>query len=171
MQADFIMAAFLSWWDGYPLWWSSLTVQKQLQNTLISLIMPDCFVRVSFIFFFCVLNLPWRCNDDDDDVPMELGELSSSIAGTGLSSTSHGSKYYAQTYYVDYAHTGTTQKPHEHAYFLAPYVDNQLLCSLYGLKQSHAFNSAGFKQTTRFSSRSSNLCNFTTGLHQKDLSR
>ena len=34
---------------------------------------------------------------------------------------------------------------YESAYFPAPYADNQLLCSLCGLKRSHAFNSAGFK--------------------------
>ena len=34
---------------------------------------------------------------------------------------------------------------YESAYFPTPYADNQLLCSLCGLKQSHAFNSAGFK--------------------------
>ena len=35
-------------------------------NTLISLFMPDCFVGVSVFFLsFCVLNMPWRCIDDD----------------------------------------------------------------------------------------------------------
>ena len=48
----------------------------------------------------------------------------------------------------------------ESAYFPAPYVDNQLFCSLCAPKQSHAFNSAGFKTTTRFSSRSSNFLQF-----------
>ena len=34
---------------------------------------------------------------------------------------------------------------YESAYFPVPYADNQLFFSLCGLKQSHAFNSAGFK--------------------------
>ena len=57
-------------------------------------------------------------------------------------------KYYAQTHYIHYTHTGTTQKPHyqyESAYFPVPYTDNQLLCSLCSPKQSYAFNSVGFK--------------------------
>ena len=58
MQVDFTRAASLSWWDGYPLWWSLPTVQ-QLQNTLTSLFMPDCIVLCVFSFlFFCVLNMP-----------------------------------------------------------------------------------------------------------------
>ena len=54
--------------------------------------------------------------------------------------------------------TYTTQC--ESAYFPAPYANNQLLCSLCGPKRSRTFDSAGFNQN-RFSSRSSNFCNFT----------
>ena len=51
-------------------------------------------------------------------------------------------KYYAQMYYVHYAHTGAMQKPH---LFPATYADNHLVCSLCISKQNHTFNSAGFK--------------------------
>ena len=37
----------------------------------------------------------------------------------------------------------------ESAYFSVPYVDNQLLCSVYARKQSHAFNFAGFKHNNK----------------------
>ena len=49
----------------------------------------------------------------------------------------------------------------------ALYADNQPLCTLCGPKRSHAFNSAGFNTTIRFSSRSSNFCNFTLRIRQK----
>ena len=118
-------------------------------------------------------------------------------------------KYYAQTYYVHYAHTGATHftstvaimymcqllyqefdtrmaymctyilpeahgnhrdnaselklihallplqlgmaicYQYESAYFPMSYVDNQLLCSLCGPKQSRTFNSAGFKHNNQ----------------------
>ena len=58
----------------------------------------------------------------------------------------------------------------ESAYFPAPYVDNQLFCSLCGPKQSHAFNSAGFKTTTRFSSIGRpTFCNFTARVHHAEM--
>ena len=58
---------------------------------------------------------------------------------------------------------------YENAYFPMLYADNHLLCSLCGLKQSHAFNSAS--TTTRFSSMSSSFCNFTPRIHQKQSQR
>ena len=54
---------------------------------------------------------------------------------------------------------------YENAYFPAPYADSHLLCSLRcGSKRSHAFNSASFNTTTRFSSRWSK---FNPRIHQK----
>ena len=38
---------------------------------------------------------------------------------------------------------------YERAYFPAPYVDNQLLCSLYNPKRSHTSDSAGSKHNNR----------------------
>ena len=38
---------------------------------------------------------------------------------------------------------------YESAYFSALYADSQLLCSLCGLKRSHAFNSASFKHNNQ----------------------
>ena len=72
-------------------------------------------------------------------------------------------KFFAQTYYIHYAHTRATQKPQLHnasvnltLFRLISCIKNSthvhglpwhnlLLCSLCGLKQSPTFNSVGFK--------------------------
>ena len=60
---------------------------------------------------------------------------------------------------------------YESANFSAPYADNQLLCSLCGLKQSHPYNNIlrASNTTTRFSTRSivQLLQYFIPRLHQK----
>ena len=68
-----------------------------------------------------------------------------------------------QTYYVRYTPTlRALISP-------APYADNQLLCSLWEPKCSHAFNS--WNTTTRFSSRFVIQLFFTPKLHQKQSQR
>ena len=52
-------------------------------------------------------------------------------------------------------------------FFPAPYADIQLLCSLCDSKRGHTLILRAPNTTTRFSSRSSNFCNFTPRLLQK----
>ena len=62
---------------------------------------------------------------------------------------------------------------YESTYFLAPYVDNQLLCSLCGPRRSGVTPLIlwASNTTTRFSSRPSNFCNFTPRIHQKQFQK